>query len=209
MRFNFGFRYTIQTTGAIISLLAVPAASLARAQPSRVAIVIETEMGSIEAEIEIARAPVSAANFLRYVDAGLYDRGVFHRTVKPDNQPNNAVKIEVIQAGPASGAKKFPPIPLERTSVTGLSHRDGAISMARDGPDTATSDFFICIGDQPSLDFGGKRNPDGQGFAAFGRVTGGMAVVTRIQAQPSDSKQRLTPPIRILKIARKRRAGSP
>jgi peptidyl-prolyl cis-trans isomerase A (cyclophilin A) len=90
-------------------------------------------------------------------------------------------------------------VPLERTSVTGLRHLDGTLSMARDGPDTATSDFFICIGDQPSLDFGGKRNPDGQGFAAFGHVVGGMDVVRRIQAAPADG-QSLTPPVRIRSI---------
>jgi peptidyl-prolyl cis-trans isomerase A (cyclophilin A) len=203
MKFNFRFRNAMHTA-AIFVFLVVPGASMAWAQSSRVAVVIETELGSIEVEIDTVRAPVTAANFLRYVDAGLYNPGVFHRTVKPDNQPGNDVRIEVIQAGPAPGTKNFPPIPLERTSVTGLSHLDGTISMARDGPDTATSDFFICIGDQPSLDFGGKRNPDGQGFAAFGRATSGMEVVRKIQAQPSDTKQRLTPPVRILKITRKR-----
>lgn len=74
--------------------------------------------------------------------------------------------------------------------------------MAREGPDTATSDFFICIGDQPALDFGGKRNPDGQGFAAFGRVVRGMDVVRRIQAAPSDASQHLTPPIRLVRVKR-------
>ena len=96
----------------------------------------------------------------------------------------------------------FPPIALERTSAIGLLHRDGTLSMARNEPDTATSDFFICIGDQPSLDFGGKRNPDGQGFAAFGRVVKGMDVVRKIQAAPAQ-EQTLTPPVRILKISRK------
>jgi peptidyl-prolyl cis-trans isomerase A (cyclophilin A) len=84
-----------------------------------------------------------------------------------------------------------------------LAHKDGTISMARDGPDTATSDFFICIGDQPELDFGGKRNPDGQGFAAFGRVVKGMEVVKKIQACPAD-KQTLEPVVNIGKIARKK-----
>src|SRR5437867_4887633 len=89
-----------------------------------------------------------------------------------DNQPDSPVKIEVIQAGVSAehAGGGFPPIPLERTSVTGLRHTDGAISMARGQPDSATSGWFICINDQPSLDFGGARNPDGQGFAAFGRV---------------------------------------
>jgi peptidyl-prolyl cis-trans isomerase A (cyclophilin A) len=140
------------------------------------------------------------------VDAGLYDNARFHRTVKPGNQPNNQIRIDVIQGGTAAGTKQFPPIPLERTSATGLTHVDGTLSMARDGPDTATSEFFICVGDecgdQGALDFGGRRNPDGQGFAAFGRVTKGMEIVRKIQAAPADG-QRLTPPIRILRIVRK------
>ena len=140
------------------------------------------------------------------VELGLYDDGRFHRAVRkdPDNQPQNEVKIEVIQ-GAANSARRneFPPaIPLERTSITKLSHKDGTLSMARDGPDTATSDFFICVGDQPELDFGGKRNPDGQGFAAFGRVVKGMDVVKKIQAAPAEG-QTLTPPVKILKVTRK------
>jgi len=185
-----------------LPLLALSLASLALAQTTPVSVIIETELGNVGAQIDTVHAPISAANFLRYVEAGLYDGARFHRTVKPDNQPNNDVKIEVIQAGLAPGVKGFPPIPLERTSVTGLSHKDGTLSMARNGPDTATSDFSICIGDQPALDFAGKRNPDGQSFAAFGRVTKGMEVVRKIQAQPSDARQRLTPPIKILRIAR-------
>ena len=165
-------------------------------------VVIETEMGTIEAEIDTVHAPITGANFLKYVDAGLFNGGRFHRTVKPDNQPDNDVKIEVVQAGRAPGTQGFPPIPLERTSVTGLSHRDGTLSMARQGPDTANSDFSICIGDQPSLNFGGKRNPDGQGFAAFGSVVKGMEVARKIQASPAEA-QRLTPPIRIVRISRK------
>lgn len=142
-------------------------------------------------------------NFLRYVDAGRYTGGRFHRTVTPANQPDKKVKIEVIQAGvnPKLASKDFPPIPLERTSVTGLRHLDGTVSMARDTPDSATSDFFLCIGNQPELDYGGKRNPDGQGFAAFGRVTKGMDVVRKIQHSPANG-QSLTPPIRILKVRR-------
>jgi len=124
-------------------------------------------------------------------------------TVKPDNQPNNSIKIEVIQAGinPARAKEQAPPVPLERTSITGLKHVDGTISMARLGPDTATSDFFICIGDQPALDFGGMRNPDGQGFAAFGQVTRGMDIVKRIQQAPADG-QSLKPPVEIIRIRR-------
>jgi peptidyl-prolyl cis-trans isomerase A (cyclophilin A) len=162
-----------------------------------------TGLGEIEVQLESEKAPLTVANFLRYVDAGRYDGGRFHRTVKMDNQPNNNVKIEVIQAGPKAGSDgRFPPIVLERTSQTGLRHKDGVISMARDAAaDTATGDFFICIGDQPELDFGGKRNPDGQGFAAFGRVLRGMDVVRKIQQSTSDG-QRLQPPIEIVKVRR-------
>jgi peptidyl-prolyl cis-trans isomerase A (cyclophilin A) len=177
-------------------------ASLAFAQKPVVPVVIETDMGIIEVEIDTGRAPVTAKNFLRYVDAGLYGGGRFHRTVKPDNQPSNDIKIDVIQAGRVPGTKGFESIPLERTNVTGILHREGVISMARSGPDTATSDFFICIGDQPSLDIGGRRNPDGQGFAAFGRVTKGMEVVKAIQSAPA-AGQRLTPPVNLRKISRK------
>jgi peptidyl-prolyl cis-trans isomerase A (cyclophilin A) len=158
---------------------------------------LETTLGTIDVEIDTARAPVTAANFLGYVSRGDYTGGRFHRTVRAGNQPNR-ILIDVVQAGrdPAATRPDLPPIPLERTSVTGLRHLDGALSMARDGPDTATSDFFICVGDQPELDFGGKRNPDGQGFAVFGRVVAGMDVVRRIHAAPADG-QSLTPPIAI------------
>jgi peptidyl-prolyl cis-trans isomerase A (cyclophilin A) len=121
------------------------------------------------------------------------------------------VKIEVIQAGvsPDRAKEGFPAIALERTNVTGILHKNGVVSMARGGPDSATSGWFICINDQPSLDFGGNRNPDGQGFAAFGRVVSGMDVVKKIQAAPSSTNrttnteaQKLTPPIKILKVSR-------
>ena len=170
-----------------------------------VTILIQTELGDIEAELDPAHAPVTTANFLRYVDAGLYEEGLIHRTVRPDNQPNSPIKIEVIQGGRDPKKKGFEAVPLERTSITGLRHRDGTLSMARSGVDTATSDFFICIGDQPSLDLGGLRNPDGQGFAAFGQVTKGMDLVRKIQARAADEKQKLTPPVRILNVVRVKR----
>jgi len=171
--------------------------------PSIVHVVFFTDLGDFEVAVDTARAPATAANFLKYVDGGFYNGGVFHRTVKLDNQPGKNVLIEVVQAGanPSSGTG-FPAIALERTNKTGITHRNGTISMARDAADTATSDFFICINDQPSLDFGGKRNPDGQGFAAFGNVVSGMDVVRKIQAAPADG-QKLTPPVRILSAKRK------
>ncbi|MGI8855564.1 MAG: peptidylprolyl isomerase [Thermomicrobiales bacterium] len=172
---------------------------------SDVRVLIESAQGAIEVDIDAARAPGTAANFLRYVDGGYYDGGQFHRTVTMANQPDNDVRIEVIQAGinPSRAEERFAPIPLERTNATGLAHRDGVISMARSTPDSAVSDFFICIGDQPSLDFGGARNPDGQGFAAFGRVIRGMEVVRAIQTDPAEG-QKLAPPVRIVSVRRGR-----
>lgn len=171
-------------------------------------VVIETTLGSIRVELEPEKAPVTVANFLRYVDGGHYRKARFHRTVTLRNQPDNKIKIEVIQGGVSPEREKddFPAIKLERTSLTGLKHLNGTISMARAEPDTATSDFFICIGDQPELDFGGKRNPDGQGFAAFGRVVKGMDVVRRIQSQPA-KEQSLDPPVAIIAISRTARAS--
>ena len=196
----------IRSIAVILAMAALVAIALI-ARPtaqSPVRVVVQTELGDIVLEIDPKRAPNTAANFLRYVDAGHYDGGTFHRTVKMDNQPDSPVKIEVIQAGVNADRAKdgFPPIPIERTSVTGLRHTNGAISMARGQPDSATSGWFICINDQPSLDVGGARNPDGQGFAAFGRVVQGMDVARKIQQAPNPDAQRLTPPIKILKIAR-------
>lgn len=178
-----------------------------KASGDKVIVQIETELGAIEIAVDERRAPATAANFLKYVDGGYYNGGRFHRTVRidPDNQPNNTVKIEVVQGGidPEKAKSGFSAIKLERTNATGLRHKNGTISMARSGPDTATSDFFICIGDQPELDFGGKRNADGQGFAAFGEVIKGMDVVTKIQRSSADG-QTLQPFIKILKAERKK-----
>jgi len=143
---------------------------------------IETSMGSITVELYAAKAPVTVANFLRYVDEKRYDNGSFYRVVRMDNQATSPVKIEVIQGGVHDDSSKIlPPIPQETTNITGVLHLDGTISLARGQPESGASEFFICINDQPELDFGGKRNPDGQGFAAFGKVTKGMKVVRKIQ----------------------------
>ena len=169
-------------------------------------VVIQTSKGEIVVELYSKKAPITVKNFLKYVDKGLFTNARFHRTVtlNPDNQPHNKVKIEVIQAGldPAKESMALPAIPLERTNKTGLKHKDGTISMARLEPDTASSEFFICVGDQPELDYGGRRNPDGQGFAAFGRGVSGMNVVRAINKAPVQ-EQSLTPPILIQNIRRR------
>ena len=187
----------------------------AEAQPGAkpVRVRVQTTLGDIVLELDPAKAPGTTANFLKYVDAGHYDGGTFHRTVKMDNQPESTIKIEVIQAGVSEKFAKagFPAIPLERTSVTGLKHVVGTVSMARGAAaDTARSDFFICLDDQPSLDFGGKRFDDAQGGGAFGRVVGGLDVVRKIQQQPTNKaaespmgKQSLMPAITITRMSRK------
>jgi peptidyl-prolyl cis-trans isomerase A (cyclophilin A) len=199
-------RYYSAFLTAVAGVLAVlPFTALAADdKPEPVRVLIQTDKGDIEVELDAAKAPVTTANFLKYVDGKFYDGGRFHRTVTPDNQPDDKVKIEVIQAGinPDKAKDELPPIKLERTDATKLLHKDGTISMARDGPDTATSDFFMCVGDQPELDFGGKRNPDGQDFAAFGRVLKGMDVVKKIQKAEAEG-QNLKPPVKIVKIVRK------
>jgi peptidyl-prolyl cis-trans isomerase A (cyclophilin A) len=164
---------------------------------------IRTELGMILVELYPTQAPGTVANFLEYVDGAFFDGGTFHRTVHGGNQPTDSVLIAVIQGDISAGRRgdRAAAIPLERTSETGLRHKDGTVSMARSGPDTATSSFFICVGDQPELDFGGGRNPDGQGFAAFGMVLEGMEVVRAINRSPAEG-QTLSPPIRILQVRR-------
>lgn len=172
--------------------------------PALVRVLIKTELGEIEVELDAVSAPVTTANFLRYLDAGRYNGGGFDRSVRLDNQVRDDVLIEVIQAGPNPEfrGQGFPPIELERTRDTGLKHLDGTLSMARGGPDTASSGFFICIEDQPALDFGGDRNADGQGFAAFGRVVRGMDVVRRIHQSPTGERENLSPSIAIVRMSR-------
>ena len=166
---------------------------------------METDLGQIEAEIYLKEAPITAANFLYHIDVGTFQahKTVFYRVVRLDNQPNSTTKIEVIQGGLYDDEliDAIAPIEHETTQTTGIKHKDGVLSMARNGPGTASTEFFICIGDQPGLDYGGKRNSDGQGFATFGKVTKGMDVVKRIQME-QDSGQYLLEPIIIKSIKR-------
>lgn len=173
-------------------------------------VIVETDLGQFEIELEAVKAPISVANFLAYVDAGAYDEGYFHRTVRPGTESRTDYPIQVIQASRARGKAGRPPIALERTNVTGLKHLAGTLSMARSAAaDSASSDFFVCITDTPELDYGGHRNADGQGFAAFARVVAGMDVVRKIQASPIDetaqgrARETLTPAIKIVKMYRK------
>lgn len=173
-------------------------------------VLIQTELGNIHIELYPAQAPLTVANFLRYVDQGRYPGASFYRVVRLDNQAQSPVKIEVVQGGLGMDEHpgKLPPIPHETTAVTGLKHLDGTLSMARLEPGSAASEFFICVGDQPELDFGGRRYADGQGFAAFGRVIEGMEVVRAIQQRPSGGDrppvqgQWLLEPVKILSVKR-------
>jgi len=164
-------------------------------------VLIKTELGDITLELYTDKAPVTANNFLQYTRENRLKEATFYRTVTMDNQPDNDIKIEVIQGGlfEDNHPKALSPIKHETTGLTGILHKDGVISMARNEPGTATCEFFICIGDQPSLDYGGKRNPDGQGFATFGKVVKGMDVVHKIHESKADG-QWLEPRIEIKTI---------
>ena len=188
-----------KTACLCLSILFCLAASTGGENPQ---VTIQTDLRDIRVEIFINSAPVTAANFLRYVDEGLFAEAAFYRVVRMDNQPNNEIKIEVIQGGiRRRDIRRFPAIEHETTEKTSILHEDGSISMARSDPGTATSEFFICVSDQPELDYGGKRNPDGQGFAAFGRVVEGMGIVRQIQQLP-DMNQALIEQVQIRNIVR-------
>ena len=172
---------------------------------------VETTLGAFVLALADQRAPQTVANFLKYVDGGFYTGGRFHRATRPDNYtpaPPDRPMMQIIQGGinpdRAKDAAAFAPVPLERTTTTGLKHVAGVVSMARGAQaDSGRSDFFILLDDQPSMDVGGKRYPDGEGFAAFGRVVEGLDVVRRINQQPVQA-QALTPPVVITGITRVR-----
>jgi peptidyl-prolyl cis-trans isomerase A (cyclophilin A) len=168
---------------------------------------IETSAGTIHATLESKAAPVTVCNFARYMRGGHYDGGRFFRTVRSDLAGPNPVPIDVIQMEAREGPEfdGFGPIPIERTAKTGLRHRAGALSMARWGPDTATSSWSIVVKASPEMDYGGRRNPDGQGFAVFGRVIGGMKVVRAIHAASARNEQ-LDKPVVIRRISADRRS---
>lgn len=195
---------TQNTMKKLILLICLMFPVLLFAQNNNPKVTIKTSMGNIVVEIYEDKAPVTAKNFLKYVDEGLYKDGSFYRVVTMATQKDKDVKIEVIQGGRTrdEGKPGFPAIKLETTKETGVLHKDGAISMARGGVDSASSEFFICINDQPCLDYGGKRNPDLQGFAAFGKVIKGMEVVRKIQQIPNDDIEYLKEKVKIIDIIR-------
>ena len=173
------------------------------ARETIIPISIETELGPIQLELYPDGAPITVSNFLRYVDENRYDDFHFYRVVHMENQPDNDVKIEVIQGGLGfdKHPMELPAIIHETTNKTGIRHLNGTLSMARMEPGTASSEIFLCINDQPELDYSGKRNPDGQGFAAFGKVISGMDLIRKIQLLP-ETKQMLDKVVKVNSIQR-------
>jgi len=166
---------------------------------------LETTEGPIVVALEQGRAPITTANFLRYVDDKRFDGISFYRAV------NVAPGFGLIQGGLRGDARKLlPPIKHEPTTVTGLSHIDGAISMARNAPGTADANFFITVGAIPSMDADPKQPGDNLGFAVFGHVTEGMDIVRHILQEPTSPTegegvmkgQMLVQPVRILSARR-------
>ncbi|MCX7587333.1 peptidylprolyl isomerase [Phenylobacterium sp. 58.2.17] len=184
-------------------VLAAPQSVLAAAKP-RVA--IKTPRGVIVVELEPRRAPLTVANFLRYVDARSYDGGSFFRAARTPG----VAKDGTIVGAPDAKVRPFPPIAHESTTKTGLKHLNGTISLGRFATGTATSNFFICVGDQPYLDANPAAKGDNLGYAAFGRVVQGMPVVEKILSLPTNGEtkfkdqrgQWLKPPVPITTMRR-------
>ena len=166
---------------------------------------IQTEKGNIELELFADKAPKTVAAFLSYIDSGFFENSNFYRVLNLENQPSNAPKTELIQGGiwktNITKAQSIPGISHESTQQTGIKHTDGVISLARSAPGTAGTEFFICLGKQPGLDFGGENIADKQGFSAFGRVVKGMTVLRKIYRQ-RENEQYFKPPIAIYKMVR-------
>lgn len=203
---------TLLTATMITSALTLTAFSLQADTNERPVVVLETTLGDINIEVYPDKAPLSAKSFLTAIDGGLFNNndGAFYRVVHQNNDIGSP-KIDVIQGGITDHTRSLPLITHETTRQTGLLHRDGSVSLARgNGSSGSGSTFFICIGDQPALDYGGKRYADGQGFAAFGIVTQGMDIVRRIQRMNTQNptadkpylQQRLIKPVTILRTYR-------
>jgi peptidyl-prolyl cis-trans isomerase A (cyclophilin A) len=168
---------------------------------------IETNFGDIIVELYPEKAPKTVAAFLSYVDSGYYKDASFYRVLKAEDQPSGSFRSDLVQGGIWQTKNKLqlslPGISLETTKQTGLHHKSGTITLARTGPDSGNTEFFILTGDEAgkSYDYGGDANADGQGFAAFGQVIEGMDVVKDIHEQP-DNATSFTPPIAIKNIVR-------
>lgn len=179
--------------------------------PDRPVVIMETSQGIIEIEVYTDKAPISAADFLLYVDEGYYDGEGFYRVVRADNDPRE-MGMSLIQGGRLDSEPLTPPIAHELTSETDLSNTQGVVSIARLEPGTGSAAyFFINIGDNSFLDYGGERNPDGQGYATFGKVILGLDVAKKIQAMEANglsgedvtTGQILTNPVKIIRAYRK------
>ncbi len=168
-------------------------------------VVIETKFGDITLELYPQKAPATVSAFLKNIDSGYFNNCSFYRLLRKDNQVTGSLHSYLIQGGIWQSnpelKSKFSPIVHEPTNETGILHKRGTISMARNEPGTATSEFFICVEDEPGFDHGGKNNADGLGYAAFGKVVEGMETVTKIYRQP-ENEQRFIPPVTILSIHR-------
>ena len=184
-----------------------PRMALAAEASKKPRVAIETGQGVIIVELEDKKAPITSTNFLRYVDTRKYDGGNFYRASRTVGAgPGHGS----IQGGPPGYARHFQPIAHESTAKTGLRHKAGTISLTRNEPGTATSDFFICASDQPYLDAHPGEKGDNQGFAAFGHVVSGMDVVRKILALhtakdapiPAMKGQMLDPPVPIVSMKR-------
>ncbi len=183
------------------------AASPALAAPSaRPRVTLRTDLGAMVIELEAARAPITTANFLRYVETGKYDGGLFYRRTRARG---GAPGEGTVVAKPNPRSHPFPPIAHESTSQTGLRHRLGTISLGRFAPGTATGDFFICTADTPAYDAHPGKG-DTEGYAAFGQVVSGLPVLRRIHAVRADGQspypdqkgEWLNPPVTILQMRR-------
>jgi peptidyl-prolyl cis-trans isomerase A (cyclophilin A) len=171
---------------------------------------LTTALGDLVIEVYIERAPQTGGAFLRYIDEGRFKEAQFVRTVRLDND-HGAPRIRVVQAAIVPFDTPQLRVEHESTALTGIAHINGVVSLARGALGTASpASFFICIGAQPALDFGGKRVSDGLGFAAFARVIHGMKIVRRIHGQrtvddsedPCLKRQILAVPVAIHSIRR-------
>lgn len=193
------FRVLISTFVLLVFFLSSKQAIAQQENNQKNLFVINTELGDITIKVYPQKAPIAVNNFLKYVANANFEGASFYRVVRMDNQPNDSIKIEVIQGNFIANELAMPPIKHETTKTTGVLHKNGTVSMARLTPGTASAAFFICLNDQPELDFGGKRNPDGQGFTAFGQVVKGMDIVKTIQTGKTNG-QSLEKEIKIHKI---------